>query len=325
MLNFHAHNLLPHSSANTPVWSIVRKTLQGTLQGWSADNASRLAAALAFYTIFSMAPLLIILVAIVGFVYGRQAAAGQIVDQIASFTNNVATAHFVQTLLENAATPTNSLLATIIGLIGLFFGAAGVFNELKSSLNTIWDVTEQHSGIRSMVIDRLIAIAMAPLSGLLLLLSLVANTALTAAITWLNELSPALAILSQVGNFLFFLVVTGLVFALIYRYLPDIEIAWSDVWIGALATALLFSIGRVLISFYLSYSTVQSIYGAAGSLMVTLLWIYYSAQVFFLGAEFTQVYAKLCGSYAHPPDAVHTDGPQSSNPTPAYTSHGAQS
>ena len=303
------------SNDDTSLWVVVKETLQQ----WSADNASRLAAALAYYTIFSMAPLLIILVAIVGFFFGRQAAAGQIVDQIARFTNDVTTASFIQSMIRNAAQPESSLVATGVGLIGMLFGATGVFNELKNSLNTIWNVEDQNNGLRGIVMNRLIAIAMVPLSGILLLFSLIANTILTAAMGWLDGLSPGVAIFSQVANFLFFLFVTGLIFGLIYRYLPDIEIKWDDVWIGALATALLFSIGRVLISLYLSYSSVQSAYGAAGSLMVTLLWIYYSAQIFFLGAEFTQVYANTYGSYA-----IKSNPPQRDDSTVESTAEPAQ-
>lgn len=291
------------NNEDTSLWFIVKETLQQ----WSADNATRLAAALAYYTIFSMAPLVIILVAMVGFFYGRQAVTGQIVSQIADFTNDISTAEFIQSLIRDVASPGTSLLATGIGLIGLLFGATGVFHELKSAINTIWNIEDQNNGIRSVVMNRLIAIAMVPLSGLLLLLSLIANTVLNAAMAWFNTFSPQMAAISQAANFLFFLVLTALIFALIYRYLPDTEVAWGDVWIGAWATAVLFSIGRVLISIYLSLSTIQSTYGAAGSLMVTLLWIYYSAQIFFLGAEFTQVYATTYGSRTVPEGDPATD------------------
>lgn len=274
-------------------WQLFRITLEE----WNADNATRLSAALAYYTIFAIAPLLIIAMAVAGLVLGPDAVQGQLGREMASYLNNRATAEFVQTLIKNTSTPKANIFATIIGVIMLFYGATGVFSELKSSLNTIWDVPAKPvTGLRDLIIDRMLALIVVMISGFLLLLSLVVSTFVTAAQGWLNTHAPVLSTLSQTINFWFFFLITLMVFALIYKFLPDIRIAWRDVWIGAVATTLLFSLGRLLISLYLSYSTVESTYGAAGSLAALLLWIFYSAEIFFLGAEFTQVYGRTKGS-----------------------------
>ncbi|MFN8489378.1 MAG: YihY/virulence factor BrkB family protein [Caldilineaceae bacterium] len=271
--------------------------LKATLAEWNKDNTTRLAAALAYYTIFAVAPLLIIGIAIAGQVLGREAVQGQIVNEIGAYMNDRATAEWVQTTIKNASAPKANLFATIVSVIVLLYGATGVFSELKSALNEIWDAPAKPvSGIRDLLIDRLFALLVVILSGLLLLASLIVNTFLNLATKWIDLYWPGFGIISQITNFSFFFAMTLIVFALIYKFLPDIRIAWRDVWIGATATALLFSLGRLLISLYLSYSAVESTYGVAGSLIVLLLWIYYSAQIFFLGAEFTQVYGRTKGS-----------------------------
>jgi membrane protein len=276
-------------------WHLLRTTLEE----WNADNATHLAAALAYYTIFSLAPLLIIAIAIAGLLFGREAAQGQLVGQIEAYINDGQTAEFIQSMLKNASTPATNILATMVGVAVLLFGATGVFGELKNSLNLIWDAPARPSSIRNLIIQRILTLAMVLVSGFLLLASLIVSTVLVAAKDWVEVIWPGMGAFGLAANFLFFFLVTVLLFALVYKYVPDMNIAWRDVWIGAAATAVLFSAGRYLISLYLSHSTVQSTYGAAGSLAVLLLWVYYSAQIFFLGAEFTQVYARTEGSRRH--------------------------
>lgn len=270
--------------------------LKTTILEWNADNAAHLSAALAYYTFFSLAPLLIIATAIAGLVFGREAASGELVNQIAFYIGYDA-ANLIQTILRNTNDATPNWIATIAGLVFLLYGATGVFSELKISLNLIWDAPPRNgSPWRAVALNRLFALVMVLGCGFLLLVSLVISTTLTATTDWINYWWPGMGVISQIANFVISFGLTILVFGLIYQFLPDVTVAWRDVWSGAVATALLFSIGRYLISLYLSYSTIGSTYGAAGSLAVLLLWIYYSAQIFFLGAEFTQVYTRTKGT-----------------------------
>ncbi len=271
--------------------------LKTTFEEWNADNATRLAAALAYYTIFSVAPLLVIVVAGAGLFYGREAAQGQLASGIERYITNPDAAELIQTAVENARVPQTSLFATIIGFGLLLWGATGVFNELRNSLNNIWDVPIQiERGIWGVILNRLLTLLMVIISGALLLLSLLVSTVLAAATDWINTYLPGMVVQTQVINFAFLFLVTLILFALIYKFVPDVRVAWRDVWAGAVATALLFSLGRLLIGWYLAYSTIASAYGAASSLALILLYTYYSAQVFFLGAEFTQVYSRTYGS-----------------------------
>lgn len=283
---------MPKAPSPTP-WSLLTMTLAE----WNQDNVARLSAALAFYTIFSMAPLLVIAVGFAAFFFERDVAQGQLAYQIGVFTDSPEVGELAQTVIENAMRPGASVLAPLVSLLLLLYGATIVFVELKSALNLIWDVSpHEQSGVWYLVIGRLFSLVMVLVSGLLMLLALVATTALAVATNWVNEQWPGMGFTSQAANFVFFLLITMLVFALMYKYVPDLRIAWRDVWIGALATALLFSVGRWFLSLYFSRSTFASTYGAAGSLAVLLLWIYYSAQIFLLGAEFTQVYARTYGT-----------------------------
>lgn len=271
--------------------------LKTTFEEWNADNAARLAAALAYYTIFSMAPLLVIVVAIAGLFYGREAAQGQLLAEIQRYINNRDAAELIETAVKNARVPTTSAFATLAGFALLLWGATGVFGELHGALNNIWDVPPRaNGGVRGIVLNRLLTLAMVFVGGFLLLASLLTSAALAAATAWINKWWPGIATWTQVVNFLFLFIVTLFVFALIYKYVPDVSIAWRDVWAGAIATALLFSIGRLAIGWYLGRSTISSTYGAASSLALILLYTYYSAQIFFLGAEFTQVYGRTLGS-----------------------------
>ena len=275
------------------LWILLRTTFEE----WNADNAARLAAALAYYTIFSMAPLLVIVFAVAGLFYGREAAQGRLLVEIERYITNRDAAQLIETAVENARVPTTSVFATLIGFALLFWGATGVFGELRNALNNIWDVPPRtNDGLRGVLVNQLLTWAMVIAGGILLLASLVTSAAVSAATDWINTWWPGMATWTQVVNFIFLFLVTLLVFALVYKYVPDVPIAWRDVWAGAVATALLFSLGRLLIGWYLGRSTISSTYGAASSLAIVLLYTYYSAQMFFLGAEFTQVYGRTFGS-----------------------------
>ena len=262
------------------------------------DKAQRLGAALAYYTIFSLAPLLLIAIAIAGLVFGREAAQGEIFGQLSGVLGPQA-AEAVQGMVKSAAKPKSGTIATIIGIVTLLFGAAGVFGQLKDALNTIWNVEPKKSGgIMTMIKDRFLSFAMVFGTGFLLLVSLVLDSAVAAAGHFLGNRLPGGEALWQGVQLILSLAVVTLLFALIFRYLPDIHPAWRDVWFGAVFTAVLFVVGKFALGLYFGKSAVGSSYGAAGSLVLLLLWVYYSAQILFLGAEFTQVYARTHGSMA---------------------------
>jgi membrane protein len=273
--------------------------LQETGFEWYADRGPRLGAALAFYTLFSLAPLLIIITAIAALAYGQEVAHAQIIRQIEELIGREG-ADAIRTIIENAARPSSGLAATLIGLATLLFGATIVFSELQDALNTIWDIPPKPE--RGMVIgiirDRFLSFAMVLSIGFLLLASMLANTILTAIVQNFGDILPGRAYVLRIANSALFLSIVTLLFAMIYKMLPDTTIAWSDVVIGAVATSLLFAIGKFLIGLYLVYSSVVSAYGAAGSLVVVLVWVYYSAQIFYFGAEFTKVYATRRGHRA---------------------------
>jgi membrane protein len=270
--------------------------LKDTTAEFSQDQAPRLGAALAYYATFSLAPLLIIAIAISGLVFGRQAATGQIVGQIQSLVG-LDTATAIQAMIEKSSQPATSIIASIIGIIALLFGASGVFGELRQSLNEIWDIEPKPDrGFWAAVKDKFFSFSMVLGTGFLLLISLVISAGLAAASTTVTGLMPGWEALTQIINFIISFAVITVLFALIFKYVPDAKIAWADVWLGAAVTALLFTIGKALIGFYIGYSSLSSTYGAAASLAVILLWVYYSAQMLFFGAEFTQVYANTYGS-----------------------------
>ncbi len=269
-------------------------------QEWKNDHASTLAAALAYYTIFSLAPLLIIAIAVAGLLWQREAVQQQVLNQIGGLVGAQGQT-FVAGLLQNASRPGQDIVATIIGIVTLLFGALGAFSELQTSLNIIWGVEEKKvSGlwntIRQQVINRFLSFAMILGIGFLLLVSLIVSTGLTALGTWLGSVLPLQQLILQVINLVISIGFITVLFAFIFKFLPDAEIAWRDVWVGAFFTAVLFSIGKTVIGLYLGSNAVATTFGAAGSLVILLLWIYYSAQIHFFGAEFTQVYANRLGS-----------------------------
>jgi len=266
---------------------------------WKEDHSSRLAAALAYYTIFSLAPLLIIAIAVAVLLWQRDAVQQQVLNQIGGLVGAQGQT-FVAGLLQSASHPAQGIIATIIGIITLLFGALGAFNELQNALNTIWGVEEKKvtglwNTIRQQVINRFLSFAMILGIGFLLLVSLVVSTGLTAMGTWLGSVLPFQQLILQIINLVISIGFITVLFAFIFKFLPDAEIAWRDVWAGAFFTAVLFSIGKTAIGLYLGSRAVATTFGAAGSLVILLLWIYYSAQILFFGAEFTQVYANRLG------------------------------
>ncbi len=279
---------------------VLAELTKEAVSEWSSDNASRLSAALAYYTIFSIAPLLVIVLAIVGIILGQEAARGDVMGQMAGILGPQG-ASAMESIAERAQRPASGIIATVISLVVLVFGASGVFYELQTSLNTIWDVERKAAGgVIGIIKTRLVSFSIIPVIGFLLVVSLVASAAIAAFGQFLGDLFPGAGVLLQILNFLMSFVIIAVLFGLIYKFLPDVKIRWRDVWVGAAVTSLLFSLGKIGIGLYLGKSAVASAYGAAGSLVVLLAWVYYSAQIFFFGAEFTQVYANKFGSPIKP-------------------------
>lgn len=279
------------------LWKILRQSYQE----WSSDKASRLAAALSYYTAVAIAPLLVLMVMLIGWFYGENSAQSQVVGQLRALVGPQG-AEVAQAVIESADRPDIAGIAGIISLITLLWGASNVFVELQDSLNTIWGVElkPRSQGIRAVLRERFLSFSMVLVIGFLLLVSLVLSAILSALGGTFHRLLPGMEMLWQGVNLVVSFGVTTLLFALIYKVLPDAKFAWKDVWMGATVTALLFTVGKWLLGLYLGNQTTSSAYGAAGSLMVLLIWIYYSAQIFFFGAEFTQVYARREGDGVTP-------------------------
>ena len=278
-----------------------------TYEDWKEDRASRLAASLAYYTIFSLAPLLVIAIAIAGFIWRHEDVEAQIMAQSQSLVG-VEGATFIADMIRSASNPTEGILATIIGIVTLLFGALGVFNELHNALNVIWEVKEEKAesflqAVKKALIDRFLSFTMVLVIGFLLLVSLVISAGLSATQELVGNTFPIPEFFLQLVNLIISIGVITLLFALIYKYLPDAEIPWRYVWLGAFVTAILFSLGKLAIGLYLGNSAIASSFGAAGSLVLLLVWIYYSAQILFFGAEFTQAYANKYGQKI-PPEPV---------------------
>jgi membrane protein len=262
-------------------WASLWFLIKETAREWEEDKAPRLGAALAFYSVLSLGPLLLIVVSIAGLAFGQEVPRALMLGEIRHLIGNDG-AEAIGGMLSRAHTPTSSLIGTLIGLVTLFISATGFFAQLQDALNTIWNVEPKAKILGT---------------GLMLLMSLVVSAGLTALSSYMSNLLP-LALMHIVNIALSFGLIT-LIFALTFKFLPDVAIAWQDVWIGAVITAGLFVIGKFFIGLYLGHSALMSIYGAAGSLMVILVWIYYSTQIFFFGAEFTQVYSRHIGSHHH--------------------------
>ena len=277
--------------------------LKKAASDWIEDQAPTLGAALAYYTVFSLAPLLIIAIAIAGLAFGREAAQGQIFEQLRGLLGEES-GKAMQDMVQNAnAKPATGLVASLIGVVTLLLGASGVFGQLKTSLNAIWNVQPKPGrGILGIIQDRILSFGFILVVGFLLLISLLLTAAIAVMGEWFSGMVPGMEPLAHIVNLVLSLALITLLFAMIFKFLPDAKIAWHDVWIGAFITALLFIVGKFALGFYLGKSAVGSSYGAAGSLIVLLLWVYYSSQILFFGAEFTQVYANRVGSHVDPAD-----------------------
>jgi membrane protein len=270
------------------------------VRAWWDDDALRLGASLAYYTLFAIAPILLVATAIAGMVFGAEAVRGEIVGQLEYVVGREA-ARAVQSLLEGASQPRAGILATVLGSITFLVAATGAFLELQAALNTIWRVKPSPGArLRPFLLDRLRSFGLVVAIGSLLMLSVAVTAALAALSAWAARESPSVPMAWPTVNMLVGLVVTTVLFALLYRVLPDVHLRWDDVMTGAFVTAALFTMGQQLIGFYLGQSSVASSYGAAGSVMILLLWVYYSCQILLLGAEFTRVYAERRGRTPRP-------------------------
>lgn len=278
-------------------WDVVKEAFSK----WIDDKAPRLAAALSYYTIFAMAPTLVIVIAVASMVFGQDAAQGKIVEEIQGLVGREG-AEAVQTILKNSAQEDTGVIATIVGFVALIIGATSVFIELQDSLNTIWGVAPKPGrGIMGMLRDRFLSFAMVLGTGFVLMVSLVVSAALSGLEDWLARAMPDVSVvLLRVIQTILSLAIFTVLIGAIYRVLPDAKIAWRDVAVGGLITAGLFTLGKFLIGLYLGQSSVSSTYGAAGSLAVLFVWVYYSGLIFFLGAEFTEVYANRWGGKVVP-------------------------
>jgi membrane protein len=268
------------------MWRLAKNTVYAFIE----DEALSRGAAIAFYTVTSIAPILLIVVAIAGLAFGRAAAQGALTAQIGSLMGQQ-TADVLQSAVASASGKSSSIVATIIGAATVLVTASGVFVEMQSALNAIWKANPQGGTVSRLVRARAESLGLVAALGFLLLVSLVVSAALTAFGNYLNSILPFGKLIVEALNVLVSLVLISILFAAIYKVLPDRPIAWRDVIIGAVVTAVLFTAGKSLIGWYIGSSAVASSYGAAGALIVLLLWVYYSAQIFLLGAEFTKVYA----------------------------------
>ncbi len=275
------------------IWHLIKTTVTA----WSDDYAPSMGAALAFYTLFSIAPLLLIVLSITGFVFGAEAARGEIAGQLQNLMGEQS-ALTVQALLQNINKPSDGIVATIIGILLLLIGATSVFGELQSALDRIWRAPERPiaSGIIAFLRSRLLSFGIIFGIGFILMVSLIFNAALSAVSQWSSLQFKQWFIILNGVNIVFGFVMTTAMFALIYKYIPSVKIRWGEVWIGALITAILFTAGKFLIGLYMTTSAVASGFGAAGSVVALLVWVYYSAQIFLLGAEFTWAYSTIYGS-----------------------------
>ena len=268
------------------IWQLISKSFQA----WSDDNAAQLAAAIAYFTIFSLPPLLIIAISITGYFFDKDSSQTQLIAQIGGVIGPQ-TAVFIKSLLENSTQTANGPIASIIGIIVLMAGASGIFYQMQYALNRIWKVPKKLA--RSLIKtakDQLLSFLTMLALGLLFLVVLILSTVLSVLIGKVNGFTQNVVLLEVLNFFVLFVTITILI-AAVYRVIPDKEITWRDVWLGASVTGLLFMLGKYAIGFYLTFSNSGSAYGAAGWLIVLLVWIFYSAQIFLFGAEFTHTYS----------------------------------
>ena len=279
---------------------VIFRLLKESFSEWQQDKASLLAAALAYYTVFSITPLLVIAIAITGAAFGQDTARKEIMTQVNGLVGAQG-AQVIETALTNADQPQLGGIASLISVVILLIGASGVFAQLQEALNTVWNVrAKPNAGIGEFIRKRLLSFGMVLTIGFLLLVSLILSAVLSGISNLRINVLPGFDSLWQLVNFALSFGFISLLFALIYKYLPDVKIRWQDVWVGSIITALLFTIGKFLIGLYLGQGSLGSTYGAAGSLIVFLAWVFYSAQILLFGAEFTQVYARKYGRKIRP-------------------------
>ena len=271
-----------------------------SVQSWLDDYAPSMGAAIAFYTVFSLAPLVMIVIGVAGFFWGEDAVRGELMRQIGGMVGENGATAIESVVRSSSEEPDQGIVATVASVVVLVVGATTVFAELQSALDRIWEVPakEKASGIFSMIRARLLSFGLVLSLAFLLLVSLIVSTMLSAFGGWLGGLMPGWEIVLHVLNLAVSFGILVVLFAMIYKFMPQADVAWRDVWTGAVVTALLFELGKLLIGLYVGKSAVASSYAAAGSLVVVLIWVYYAAQVFLLGAEFTWVYANEHGSRA---------------------------
>jgi membrane protein len=271
-------------------WGVCRETIRA----FSDDGAMRFSAALAYYSLFSIAPLLLVAVGIAGFVFGEDAVRQEVERQLSGVLGQRAT-RAVETLMD-AWQKRGSGVATALGILGLLVGASGVFAQLQDALNVIWKTKAQPGkGWWRFLRHRFLSLTMVLGTGFLLLVSMILTTLLNAFAQRLETMVPFLQALAWTLNFLLSFTVITLLFAMIYKFLPDVKLRWNQVWIGAVGTAMLFTAGKELVGLYLGRESTVSAYGAAGSVVLVVLWVYYASVILFLGAEFTKAFTKACG------------------------------
>jgi membrane protein len=272
-------------------WDLLKKTVLAFIE----DEALTRGAAIAFYTVTSIAPILLIVIAIAGLVFGREAAEGALTSQMSGLMGQQ-TADVLKTAVANASNKSSGTLATIIGIVTLLATASGVFGEMQSALNAFWKAKPEGSTVSRLIRARAASIGLVAALGFLLIVSLVVSAGLTAFGNYLNSILPFGQVIMSIVNGVISIALLSVLFAAIFKVLPDRHLEWRDVIVGAIATAVLFTIGKSLIGWYIGSSAVASSYGAAGALIVLLLWVYYSVMIFLLGAEFTKVWANRHGS-----------------------------
>ncbi|KQP18450.1 hypothetical protein ASF43_07935 [Pseudorhodoferax sp. Leaf267] len=291
-------------------WALIKQAVVA----WSDDYAPSMGAALSYYSVFSMAPLLLIVISVAGLVFGEEAARGELFGQLAGLMG-VEAAKTMETLLVSVNKPAQGIISTLIGVAVLLIGATTVFGELQNSLDRIWRAPARNtsSGLWNLLHTRLLSFGMVLGIAFLLMVSLVLGAVVSALGKWWGDAFIGWEIVAQLINIVLGFALTTGVFAMIYKIMPRVHVRWYDVWIGSAITALLFTVGRFLIGLYIGKSGVASSFGAAGSLIVIFVWVYYSAQVFLMGAELTWHYAKTYGSMRNQPGSVNEPAPTTVN------------
>jgi membrane protein len=291
----------PAPGKQRSVWQFFKDVVSQ----WIEDQPFQLASSLSYYALFSLAPLLIIAISVAGLAFGREAAENRIVETLQGLVGEES-AQAIQGMIQNASNkPKTGILSAVVGIIVLVFGAGGVVGQLQTSLNTIWGVTvKSGQGVWGFIRQRFVSFAMVLAIGFLLLVSLVISALLTGLTQFLGTLIGGAAVVAHALDILVSFAFVTVLFAMMYKFLPDVRIQWKDVWVGAALTSILFTIGKFFIGLYLGSSGATSAYGAAGSLITVLLWVYYSSLILFLGAEFTQVYASQYGSGVVPAETA---------------------